>query len=159
MPEKPPEEKRPGESAGGDKKDGNTEESGNPAESAEKKPDVDLSKIEQKGSFRSKSGDSKILLLSSSEMLSNNLLDPSSSNPNTMFILNVLDVLNHRQDIADMRSKEQRFNPLGDTSAFAKTFIKAFNIAGLPVLVVIFGLFVWMRRHSRKKQIQMMFRK
>jgi len=159
MPEKPSEEKKPGENKSEDKKDGKPEESGKPAGAAEKKPDVDLSKIEQKGSFRPKSGGGKILLLSSSEMLADNLLDPSSSNPNSMFILNVLDALNQQQDIADMRSKEQRFNPLGETSGFAKTFIKTFNIAGLSVLVVIFGLFVWMRRHSRKKQIQMMFQK
>ena len=40
---------------------------------------------------------------------------------------------------------------------FEKTFIKTFNIVGLPVLVILFGLFIWMRRHSRKKQIQMIF--
>ena len=92
-------------------------------------------------------------------MLKDNLLDPDGRNPNTMFILNTLDALNQRQDIAVMRSKEQQFNPLMETSAFAKTFIKTFNIAGLPALVVLFGLFVWVRRHSRKKQIQMMFQK
>jgi hypothetical protein len=56
-----------------------------------------------------------------------------------------------------MRGKEQRFNPLEDTQAATKTFVKAFNIAGLPILVVLFGLGVWFRRHSRKKHIQMMF--
>ena len=49
--------------------------------------------------------------------------------------------------------------PLEDTQAGIKTFVKAFNIAGLPILVVIFGLGVWFRRHSRKKHIQMMFQK
>jgi ABC-type uncharacterized transport system involved in gliding motility auxiliary subunit len=68
-----------------------------------------------------------------------------------------LDALNQRDDVAEMRSKEQRFNPLGDTSPFEKTFIKTFNIVGLPILVILFGLFIWMRRHSRKKQIHMIF--
>jgi hypothetical protein len=58
-----------------------------------------------------------------------------------------------------MRGKEQRFNPLEDTQPGVKTFVKAFNIGGLPVLVIIFGLGVWFRRHSRKKHIQMMFSK
>jgi cbb3-type cytochrome oxidase subunit 3 len=40
-----------------------------------------------------------------------------------------------------------------------KTFVKTFNIAGLPVLLVFIGLIVWLRRRSRKKQIQMMFQK
>jgi hypothetical protein len=58
-----------------------------------------------------------------------------------------------------MRSKEQRFNPLDDTGAGIKTFVKSFNIAGLPVLVVVFGLLVWFGRHSRKKRIQLMFQR
>ena len=58
-----------------------------------------------------------------------------------------------------MRSKEQRFNPLFDTGPATKTFVKSFNIAGLPVLVTLFGLLVWFKRHSRKKHIQMMFQK
>jgi len=71
----------------------------------------------------------------------------------------VLDAANNRNDIAVMRSKIQEFNPLDDTGALAKTFVKTFNIAGLPVLVVLFGLFVWLRRLSRRKHIQMMYDK
>ena len=78
---------------------------------------------------------------------------------NATFIMNVVDFLNDREDIAVMRGKQQLFNPLEDTGAVTKTFTKAFNIAGLPVLVVLFGLGVWFRRHSRKKHIQMMFDK
>ena len=73
--------------------------------------------------------------------------------------MNVLDFLNNREGIAVIRSKEQRFNPLYEAKAGTKTFVKSFNIVGLPVLVVLFGLFVWVRRHARKKQIQMMFQK
>jgi hypothetical protein len=58
-----------------------------------------------------------------------------------------------------MRSKEQRFNPLEDTGAGTKTFVKTFNIVALPILVNLFGLLVWFRRHSRKKHIQMMFQR
>lgn len=154
MPEKPV-EKPESKETGDDKK----VEAATPAKQEDSESTVDLSKIEQKGSFISKSRPSSIFLMASSDMLKDNLLDTDGKNPNTMFILNTLDVLNERQDIAVMRSKEQRFNPLMETSAFAKTFIKAFNIAGLPALVVLFGMFVWMRRHSRKKQIQMMFQK
>jgi hypothetical protein len=37
--------------------------------------------------------------------------------------------------------------------------VKAFNIAGLPVLVVGFGVITWFRRASRKRRIQEMFQK
>ena len=63
-----------------------------------------------------------------------------------MFIANIIDALNNRDEIAVMRSKKQRFNPLDETSGLTKTSIKTFNIAGLPAIVVIFGLFVWLRR-------------
>ncbi len=120
---------------------------------------VNLSKIESTGGIRTKGRPAKIFLVGSSELLKDNILDDQGESPNTMFILNVVDALNHREDIAAMRSKEQRFNPLHDSDALTKTFIKTFNIAGLPVLVVLFGGFVWMRRRSRKKTIQMMFQK
>jgi len=58
-----------------------------------------------------------------------------------------------------MRSKEQRFNPLMETKGGSRAFVKAFNIAGLPLLVILFGLGVWLHRHARKKRIQMMFEK
>lgn len=152
MPEKiVPKEEKPGNVK--------QNETGKAEKEAEKPatPDLDLSKIEGKGGFLAKSKRTKIFIMASSEMLKDNVLDREGKTPNALFILNVLDALNQREDIAVMRSKEQRFNPLRDTSTFGKTFIKAFNIAGLPVLVILFGLFIWIRRHSRKKQIQMIF--
>ena len=127
-----------------------------PGEKA-KEPEVDLSRIEGKGQFLTKGRPGKIFLMASSEVLKDNILDEEGKTPNAMFIMNTVDYLNNREDIAIMRSKEQRFNPLVETGAGIKTFAKSFNIVGLPVLVVIFGLLVWFRRHSRKKRIQKMF--
>ena len=76
-----------------------------------------------------------------------------------MFVMNVIDVLSHREDIAAMRSKVQQFNPLHDAGELTKSLIKTLNIAGLPILVVFAGLLVWLRRRSRKKRIQLMFAK
>ena len=143
-----------------EKKSGKTNEEKNGSKKKlPQKKDIDLSKIEGKGKLISKGKPGKIFLMASSEMLKDNVLDEEGRSPNTMFIMNIIDYLNNREDIAVMRSKEQRFNPLNDTSPAAKTFIKSFNIAGLPVLVTIFGLIVWSFRHSRKKRIQMMFQK
>jgi ABC-type uncharacterized transport system involved in gliding motility auxiliary subunit len=126
---------------------------------ADKSPEIDLSKIERTGQFLSKGKPGKIFLMASADMLKNNVLDDEGQSSNATFIMNVIDYLNGREDIAVMRGKEQRFNPLEDTQAGTKTFVKTFNIAGLPVLVVLFGLGVWFRRHSRKKNIQMLFGK
>jgi len=122
-------------------------------------PDIDSPKIESEGEFISKGRQAKIFIISSSDMLTDNVVDQEGRGSNAVFLMNVLDYLNNREEIAVMRSKEQRFNPLQESEAGTKTFIKSFNIAGLPVLVVIFGLFVLLRRHSRKKRILMMFQK
>jgi len=123
------------------------------------KEEADLSKIEGTGGFMEKGVSSRIFLMASSEMLRDNVLDPEGQSPNDMFIMNVLDALNNREEIAVMRSKEQRFNPLYDRGPFTHTFTKVFNIVVLPLLVVLFGCLVWVRRHSRKKRIQEIFQK
>jgi ABC-2 type transport system permease protein len=138
------------------------EETDSEKEQAEKanegKSDVDLSQIHGDGEFLTKGKKGKIFLIGTSQLLKDNMMDEEGRSPNAMFVMNVTDFMNNREDIAVMRSKEQRFNPLHDTGSGARTFIKSFNIAGLPVLVVLFGLLAWFRRSSRKKRIQMMFR-
>jgi ABC-type uncharacterized transport system involved in gliding motility auxiliary subunit len=131
----------------------------NASETSEKKTEVDMSKITSQGQTIAKGKPAKIFLMASTEMLKDNVLDPEGDSPNDMFILNTIDALNHRENIAAMRSKVLSFNPLNDTGALTKTFVKTFNIAGLPVLLVFLGLVVWLMRHSRKKRIQMMFQK
>jgi ABC-type uncharacterized transport system involved in gliding motility auxiliary subunit len=124
-----------------------------------KKSAVDFSKFEGQGEFLSKGKPGKVFVMASAEMLKDNMLDQQGRTPNAMFVMNVLDFLNNREDIAVMRSKQQRFNPLNDTQGTTKALVKSFNIVGLPVLVVLFGLLTWFRRHGRRKQISMMFQK
>jgi hypothetical protein len=145
IPEKKPTDKPP--------------EKGKKKEEPEKKADAELSKITGEMEIPSKGKPGRVLLVASSEMLRDNLLSARGRSPNSMFIMNVLDYLNDREDIAAMRSKVQRFNPLRDTGAGIKTFVKSLNIVGPAVVVVLFGLIVWYRRHSRKKRIQMMYQK
>lgn len=118
---------------------------------------VDLSAVEAKGQFIAKGAPAKIILVASSDIISDTLLSAGGNSPNEIFAMNVIDSLNDRDDVAVMRSKEQRFNPLAQTSAVAKTALKYANIVGLPVLVVVFGLITWMRRRARKNRIRLMF--
>jgi len=99
----------------------------------------------------------KIFILGCSQMLHDNMLDTEGRTTNATFILNVVDHLNGEDSIAQMRSKQQTLNPVGETSALAKVIIKTFNIAGLPVLVVLFGLLILFRRNLRKKKIAQMY--
>jgi ABC-type uncharacterized transport system involved in gliding motility auxiliary subunit len=131
----------------------------NEATAADAQPEIDISKIVSDGQFIARGKPGKIFLMASGDMLKDNVLDASGRGPNATYILNVIDYLNGREDIAVMRGKEQRFNPLDDTKAGTKTFVKTLNIIGLPAIVVLFGIFVWFRRHTRRKNIQMMFQK
>jgi ABC-2 type transport system permease protein len=131
----------------------------NEATATDKPSEIDLSKIVTHGQFLARGKPGKIFLMASADMLRDNVMDAAGSGPNATYILNVIDYLNDREDIAVMRGKEQRFNPLNDARAGTKTFVKTLNIIGLPALVVLFGIAVWFRRHSRKKNIQMMFQK
>jgi ABC-2 type transport system permease protein len=117
----------------------------------------DLSKISGQSVTKEQSVPAKIFVVASSEMLKDQLLDPTGKGANAMFLLNVIDALNNREAIATMRSKAQQYNPLVETGAVTKLFIKAANIVGLPLLVIFFGLLVWYRRHARKKKIELKF--
>lgn len=123
----------------------------------DQKADADLSKIESKSAFVATGKPAKICIIGSSAVLKDNLLDSDGVSPNATFVLNLIDALNHREGIAVMRSKTQAYNPLSDTSVMTKNSIKLFNIAGLPVITVIFGLIVLWLRRRRRKRIQMMF--
>lgn len=117
----------------------------------------EFAEFSQQGALIKKGAPGKIFLAGSSEILKNNIIDEKGGSTNATFLLNVLDDLNGRDEYAEMRSKTQRFNPLRDTSPGIRTFIKTFNIAGLPLIVVLFGVFVWLRRNARKKTIEAMF--
>ncbi len=119
--------------------------------------DAGISGIEAAGDFIPAGRPAKISIVGSSALLHDNLIDREGQTPNAAFMLNLIDALNDRADIAAMRSKVQQFNPLDDTTAFIKNLIKLINIAGLPVLVILFGLVIWWRRRAKRRYIQAMF--
>lgn len=128
-----------------------------PQAQAEEKPESAPVPVESEGAFISRGKPGRIFIMASSEMLTDNVIDSQGRGANAVFILNVIDALNGREDIAILRGKKQDFNPLLPIGAGAKTAVKTVNIAGLPILVVLFGIAVWFRRISRKRRIQEMF--
>jgi ABC-2 type transport system permease protein len=170
---KPLPEKKPAASdAANDEKTGATDEAktpdgkeGNPESGpaaapqgpVEEKPESAPVPVESKGAFISRGKPGRIFIMASSEMLTDNVIDAQGRGADAVFILNVIDALNGRADIALLRGKKQDFNPLQPIGAGAKTAVKTINIAGLPILVVLFGIAVWFRRVSRKRRIQELF--
>ncbi len=104
-------------------------------------------------SFLETSKPAKLFVLPCSQMLQDNMLDPEGQSTNATFILNIIDHLNGEDDIAMLRSKQQTLNPIARTTPFDRGVIKAFNIIGLPILVILFGVGVFIKRRARKKKI------
>jgi ABC-2 type transport system permease protein len=161
IPEKPlkPEEKKPETTKPEDKTATAKKPELKTEVKAEAKPDIDMSKIKAAGTIIAKGKAGKIFLIGTSEIIKNNLLDQAGESPNALFLLNLLDFLNNREDVAVMRSKQQRLNLMGEIKGGTKTFVKTFNIVGLPILVVLAGILVWIKRKNRQKRIQLLFRK
>jgi len=121
-------------------------------------PKPSAGSLETKGVFLEKSKPARIFVIGSSEMLSDSLISEQGDNTNAMLVMNIIDVLNNRQDTAAMRSKVQTFNPLAVKDERVRIAAKIFNIAGLPIFVVACGLLVLLRRHGRKKRIEAAFK-
>jgi ABC-type uncharacterized transport system involved in gliding motility auxiliary subunit len=100
----------------------------------------------------------KLFVLGCSQMLMDNMLDPEGRTTNATFILNTIDHLNGEDEIAALRSKQQTLNPLDATTPMVRGAIKTLNIAGLPVLVFVFGLMVWAAGKARRKRIANQFK-
>ncbi|MBN1627458.1 MAG: Gldg family protein [Deltaproteobacteria bacterium] len=132
------------------------EDAGNPP--SDDKTGSDLTGLKAEKSFIAKGSPARIFVMGSSDVLKNYIIDSEGSQPNSVFVMNMLDYLNGREDTALMRGKENSYNPLEELSGGAKAFIKYFNIIGLPALVALFGVAALLRRQQRKKMIQAMFR-
>jgi ABC-2 type transport system permease protein len=130
---------------------------GDPERAENKERGIDMSQVRSEETTLKKGKPGKIFLIGTSEILKDNMLDEEGRTPNAQFVLNMMDALNDREDYAVMRSKSQRFNPLRDVRPGTRTLIKTVNIAGLPLLVIIAGMIVWLRRSSRKRLIQQIF--
>jgi ABC-2 type transport system permease protein len=157
MPEKPAEKNPEAENTESEETDSETESGTDTAADATEAQKATSAQITGTGTFKESSPPAKIFVVASSEMIKDSLLDEEGQSTNTSFVLNMVDALNGREGIAAMRSKVQRFNPVEETGAGTKVLIKTFNMVGLPILVVLFGMFVWWRRHVRRKYIQMLF--
>ncbi|MBN2430768.1 MAG: Gldg family protein [Acidobacteria bacterium] len=144
----------------------NVNETGAEAQADQEKSGPDLSSIEETGVFLSQGSPGKIFLVGTSTLLRNDVINWQVEGenrerifPNQVFLMNVLDILNGREELAIMRAKKQSFNPLDETEVGTRNFIKTLNVGGLALLVLLAGVWVWFRRNARKKRIQLMFQK
>ena len=125
-----------------------------PDEGGENEKFISAETLEETEEFHDRTDEGQIFVIGSSAVLR---LEAQDNSSNAVFILNILDYLNGQKDFAVMRGKGQRFNPLRETTPEGKSFIKAFNIAALPVIVILAGVLVWFNQLSRRRRIKEQF--
>jgi ABC-type uncharacterized transport system involved in gliding motility auxiliary subunit len=99
----------------------------------------------------------RLLVVGAADILRNNIVDEAGTTPNAQLLMNMVDYLNGRQDLAVLRSKAQRFNPLADVAPESRSLIKGANLVGLPLLIIFIGLIAWLRRSARRRKLKKMF--
>ena len=104
-------------------------------------------------------GNGKIFVLGTSAILGSGFIDSRARNGNSLFILNLIDFMNGRDDRALMRSKGKRIRPLMEITAPARTIIKTIAVAGLPAIIVVIGILVWLFNSARKRRIYFLYNK
>ncbi|MCP4119884.1 MAG: ABC transporter permease [Desulfobacteraceae bacterium] len=117
----------------------------------------DLSRFQASNTMIATGKPGKVFVMACPSMLQDNMLDSEGRTTNATFVLNVIDHLNGQNEIAAMRSKKQSLNPLAETTPLMRRAIKVVNIGGLPVLVIMFGFGIWVRRRARKRRIKGLF--
>lgn len=99
----------------------------------------------------------KVFLTGSSALTTPQLLDEEGRSSNAIMTHNILDYMNGNEELNEMRSKGLSFNPLRESGDQLRNFIKYFNMAGIPVLVILAGLLVWQLGARRRMRIQLQF--
>ena len=96
----------------------------------------------------------KILLISSSQVTTQQLIDENGREPMSYFMRNSVDYLNGEEDYCEMRTKGIAGNLLDAKNVALATVFKLFNQFGLAVLVALAGLLVWRLRSVRRAEIR-----
>ena len=124
-------------------------------EEEEAQPIISAEELQAEQSF-TPAGEGRLFVVGTSAILGSGFIDVQGRNPNALLLLNLIDAMNGREDRALMRTKGRRVRPLREIEPPARTAIKTFAVAGLPALVVLAGVVVWvlggMRRHRIRLQ-------
>jgi len=111
----------------------------------------------ERGSFISKSKNSKLVFVCSGDMAKNLIIDIDGNGPNSVFVRNIIDWALDNKDLIKLRIKGLTYNPPKKTSDAVKAFIKWFNTFGTAAMVVIVGIILWQLDLYRRRRIKQRF--
>ncbi len=100
----------------------------------------------------------RIFILAGSEMAKNSIIDQEGKYPNSIFVKNLIDWLAADQDLIPIRKKGLSYNPMKKVPDFVKTLIKFINVGGVPLIVIVLGIFLWRLDNARRDRIRAQFK-
>ncbi len=98
-----------------------------------------------------KAADARVLVTGGSTFVGDQFLSAG----NEAFVLNLMDWLLLDEALLEVRARGLRSAPIDELSDGARTSLKLFNIAGLPLGLIIFGLLRWRLRERRRATIKL----
>ena len=119
-------------------------------------PVISAEELQAEQSFTPE-GEGTLFVVGTSAILGSGFIDVQGRNPNALLVLNLIDAMNGREDRALMRTKGRRVRPLRTIEPPARTALKTFAVAGLPALVVLAGVAVWLLGEMRRRRIRAEF--
>ena len=99
----------------------------------------------------------RLFVASTSQITGPNIIIQNSTEPIALFLENVVDYMNGKEDLCPMRTKGLSLSPLHVTNGPLANFAKYFNEAGLALLVALAGLVVFLLRKKRRNSIRREF--
>ena len=72
---------------------------------------------------------------------------------NEHLLHSMVDAMAGNDYVPEMQSKSLAYNPIEKTDDDARFVMKTVNIAGVPIIVILLGLFMWRYRAERRKTI------
>lgn len=106
-------------------------------------------KISSDTLFLSESPENRLVVVGDADLIQDGKI---GSKDNLIFFMNIIDWLSQDETLIAIRSKEVTSRPLKKISDGKKKALKYGNILGIPILVVLFGVFRWRIRKQAKKR-------
>ena len=119
-----------------------------PAESSESAEGVTAKPAEEERATKTESETTQIVVVGNSQFLQQGRPDGQ------LFFLNTVDWLTLGEELINIRSHGATERPLKEISESEKFFLKFISIAGVPILVVAFGLVRFILRRRAKRMVE-----
>jgi len=109
--------------------------------------------------YLDKAKPARLVVVGSSEFLPNDFIDPRrGGGALASFTANLVDWVAQDSELVEIRAKETSAGVVGEISDARRFLIKYFNLAGLPILVILGGLLMWRRFENRRLKIAAQFK-